>query len=401
MSDIFLSYAREDEERVRPIIEYLEQHFGWEVFWDRRNIPPGEFFHLHIAEKLDTAKCVLVAWSKHSVASGWVLEEAEEGKSRKVLVPLLLDQIKPPLGFRNIQVANLNGWNNDTSHEQLKACVERIASFVPKRGQPDPEMPKVSKAPALRDVLQPQLPENFVLIRGGQFTMGSPEGEANRYDEETQHEVKLSDFAMCKYVVTVGEYREYADAKKIVYDDGEKRDSLPAANVSWHDAVAYCDWLSKKHGGLYRLSTEAEWEYACRAGTTTPFNTGENLTTDQANYNGIYPYRDYPKGEYRRKTLPVDSFEPNGFGLYNMHGNVNEWCGDGYYENYYEECRKQGLVENPQGPETSFPCVVRGGCWNRPAQSCRSAARNARTFTYRSSDVGFRLVFVPQLQGPS
>jgi len=400
MSDIFLSYAREDEERVRPIIEYLEQRFGWEVFWDRRNIPPGEVFHLHIAEKLDTAKCVLVAWSKHSVASGWVLEEAEEGKSRKVLVPLLLDQIKPPLGFRNIQVANLNGWNNDTSHEQLKACVERIASFVPKRGQPDPEMPKVSKAPLLRDVLQAQLPENFVLIRGGQFTMGSPEGEVGRNDSEMQHEVKVGDFAMCRYAVTVGEYLAFASDTGKAYQ-GDRSSRLPAVDVSWDDAVAYCDWLSKRRGGLYRLPTEAEWEYACRAGTTTPFSTGENLTTDQANYNGDYPYRDYPKGEYRGKTVSVDSFEPNGYGLYNMHGNVWEWCGDGYYENYYEECRKQGVVENPQGPTKGSYRVLRGGCWDDSAQYCRSAYRYNSSPGYRTNNVGFRLVFVPQLQGQS
>ncbi len=169
-------------------------------------------------------------------------------------------------------------------------------------------------------------------------------------------------------------------------------------HVSWNDAVAYCQWLSQKCGQYFRLPTEAEWEYACRSGTETPFNTGENLTTEQANYDGNFLYRNNSKGVFRKQTVPVDFFEPNGFGLYNMHGNVWEWCGDCYGSDYYEECRKAGVVSNPQGPETGSNRVLRGGSWYGNAQNCRSAYRNRGNPGSRGDDVGFRLVFVPQIQ---
>jgi len=142
-------------------------------------------------------------------------------------------------------------------------------------------------------------------------------------------------------------------------------------------------------GKTYRLPTEAEWEYACRAGTITPFSTGGNLTTEQANYDGNDPYNNNRKGQYREKTVAVDSFNPNAWGLYNMHGNVYEWCSD-WYGGY-----ESGLAENPAGPTTGSSRVLRGGGWDSYARDCRSAYRNYDTPDYRSYDVGFRLVFVP------
>jgi formylglycine-generating enzyme required for sulfatase activity len=271
---------------------------------------------------------------------------------------------------------------------------------------------------------------NYAFIKGGQFTMGSPKSEADRQTNETQHEVKLSDFYLCQYAVPVADFRRFAeesgyqtDAEKEnfshVWDGKEfkKREGInwrhdvtgnerpeaefnhPVLHVSWNDAVAYCNWLTEKRsGGLFRLPTEAEWEYACRAGTTTPFGTGENLTTDQVNYDGNYPYGNNPKGEYREKTVPVDYFKPNGYGVYNMHGNVWEWCSDRYGEAYYEECRKQGVVENPQGPVVGSYRVLRGGSYNYLAQTCRSAFRGDVCPCIRRNIIGFRLVFVPQFK---
>jgi len=271
-----------------------------------------------------------------------------------------------------------------------------------------------------------KVPLNFVRIPEGEFTMGSPASEIDRSGDETQHQVKVSDFYLCKYAVTLAGFKEFIEASGYRTDaekgdgsyvwDGkswEKRAGInwrfgisggvrpqseenhPVVHVSWNDAVAYCKWISEKTGQQFRLPTEAEWEYACRAGTTTPFHTGDNLTTGEANYNGNYPYNKNPKGEYRENTVPVDSLAPNAWGLYHMHGNVWEWCGDRYGDKYYDECKAKGVVENPVGPETGSIRVLRGGSWGNYAGYCRSANRNSDTPGDRGSDAGFRLAFVP------
>ena len=281
---------------------------------------------------------------------------------------------------------------------------------------------------AVPTILPNQAPQNFVFVKGGEFTMGSPENEVGHQPDETQHQVKVSDFYISKYEVTFAEFKRFiaesgyrTDAEKgdgsWIFDgndvkkvpgvnwrhgvSGKERTKAeanhPVVHVSWNDAIAYCQWLSEKTGKWYRLPTEAEWEYACRAGSRTPFNTGDNLTTAQANYNGNYPYSNNRKGQYRAKTVAVDSFVPNRLGLYNMHGNVWEWCDDVYGEKYYDECKAKGLVENPAGPapETGSGRVLRGGSWYINAEYCRSAFRSNDTPDDRINDVGFRLVFVP------
>ena len=268
---------------------------------------------------------------------------------------------------------------------------------------------------------------NFVLIHGSEFAMGSPETEVDHQIGDIQHQVKVSDFYMGKYEVTVAEFRRFiaesgykTDAEKgdgsYVFDgtnwqkkEGinwrygvsgrirtKSEDNHPVVHVSWNDAVEYCRWLSEKTGKWYRLPTEAEWEYACRAGSRTPFNKGGNIKTAQANYNGNYPYNNNRKGQYRAKTVAVDTFAPNAWGLYNMHGNVWEWCDDVYSEKYYDECKAKGLVENPGGPapEAGSYRVNRGGSWGGAAGYCRSANRGYGTPDYRFSFIGFRLVFV-------
>ena len=231
----------------------------------------------------------------------------------------------------------------------------------------------------------------FVQIRSGEFTMGSPAGEVGHQNDETQHQVKVSDFYMSKYELTVGEFRKFVEATRYSADSRSLigQENHPVVYVSWNDAVAYCEWLSKTTGKRYRLPTEAEWEYACRAGTTTSFNTGINLTTEQANYDGNFPYGGNAKGLYRQKTVPVDSFAPNAFGLYNMHGNVWEWCSD-WYGTY-----PSGTGENPVGPSSGSLRVLRGGSWTYDAESCRSADRYWDAPGGRGGGVGFRLVFVP------
>ena len=261
-------------------------------------------------------------------------------------------------------------------------------------------------------------PANFVLIRGGEFTMGSPEGEVGRGKVETQHQVRVSTFAMSKYAVTVAEFRRFVEASGYQTDAEKQGNSInwrygvyesvrpqseenhPVLYVSWNDAVAYCKWLSTKTGKHFRLPTEAEREYACRAGSRTPFNTGENLTTDQANYDGKYPYNNNPQGVNRKNTFAVYSFAPKAWCLYNMHGNVYEWCSDWYSDTYYDDCKANGTVTNPPGP-ASAPSrlqpvhVIRGGSWYDYAVLCRSAYRDFRTPDSQYDCLGFRLVFVP------
>ncbi|MFN0088031.1 MAG: formylglycine-generating enzyme family protein [Blastocatellia bacterium] len=146
---------------------------------------------------------------------------------------------------------------------------------------------------------------------------------------------------------------------------------------------------------LHRLGTEAEWEYAARAGTETPFAFGENINPEIVNYGGNRPYGEAPEGVYRGRTVPVGSLGvANGFGLYDMHGNVWEWCSDWYDEKYYAKCKKQGTVIDPQGPGAGSYRVVRGGGWFSNAVGCRSAYRNLADPGYRLGDVGLRLVRV-------
>ncbi len=424
-NDIFISYAQEDRQRVEPIVQELEK-LGWCIFWDR-NLRAGHNWPIEISRALDESRCVLVFWSFASVDLNkhhWVREEAETGRKRGVLVPLCIDDVEPPLGFRTIQAETLVDWKQNTSHPKFLQLIEAIASQVPLPG--DLQRRESAVRSPVPPPIQPKVFSDFVLIRGGIFPMGSTTGEVDRFDDETQHQVKVSDFYLCRYTVTVAEFREFIEASRYRTDaekgDGsyvwngnewnkraginwrygisgsernDAEENHPVLHVSWNDAVAYCKWLSATTGEAFRLPTEAEWEYACRAGTTTPFNTGENLLTGQANYDGNYPYKSNQKGVYRENTVSVDSFTPNPWGLFNMHGNIWEWCGDWYAEKYYEECKTKGTVENPSGPVTGSNRVLRGGYWGSYARDCRSAYRNYFTPGHRSTYVGFRLVFVP------
>jgi formylglycine-generating enzyme len=240
---------------------------------------------------------------------------------------------------------------------------------------------------------------DFVLVKGGTFIVGSPSSEAAREKDETQHRVTVRDLYMGKYEVTQREYGEMMGSNPSQF----KGDDLPVENVSWLEAVQYCNARSAREGLTpaysirgqnvswnrkatgYRLPTEAEWEYACRAGTTTPFSTGANITTDQANYYGTYPYENIPRGEYRQKTVPARSFTPNPWGLYNVHGNVWEWCWD-WYGSY-----GSGNQTDPAGATSGTFRVYRGGGWNDFGRHLRSAYRAASPPSNRVGNLGFRL----------
>jgi formylglycine-generating enzyme required for sulfatase activity len=244
------------------------------------------------------------------------------------------------------------------------------------------------------------MPIRMMQIPAGTFQMGSPENELERLPREgPQHEVTVSEFFMSKYPITQAQWRVVATMPQVNRElspdpSNFKGDKRPVEKVSWYDAVEFCDRLTIYTDFQYRLPTEAEWEYACRAGTTTPFHFGETITTDIANYNGTSEkygaYGPGPKGEYREETTPVDQFEgANAFGLHDMHGNVWEWCEDIWHKNY-EGAPTDGSawVEG----ENSNRRILRGGSWLSDPWACRSAYRDDDGPGYRIIDFGFRVV---------
>jgi formylglycine-generating enzyme required for sulfatase activity len=270
------------------------------------------------------------------------------------------------------------------------------------------------------------------LIPAGSFTMGSPEMELDRdLFRETARRVQMSAFYIASKELSIGEFRRFADETGHVttaeadggaraYDEAKDEwvfragaswrnpgfrqgDDHPVVCVSWFDAVQYCNWLSTKEGlkpayaisgqtvnwdrsaDGYRLPTEAEWEYACRAGTTTPFFTGERISTSQANYNGNFPYNYGNKGLFRKATVPSGSLPPNAWGLYDMHGNVWEWCWD------YSSIPNRSPATDPTGDASGTHRINRGGSWASQAKSLRSAIRPGDFPETAGSNMGFRL----------
>ncbi|NEQ40695.1 MAG: SUMF1/EgtB/PvdO family nonheme iron enzyme [Okeania sp. SIO3I5] len=228
----------------------------------------------------------------------------------------------------------------------------------------------------------------MVYIPGGTFLMGSPENEEGRDEEESpQHQVTLQPFYMSKYPITQNQYQAIM-GENPSYFQGKKR---PVESVSWHDATEFCQQLSQKTGNNYRLPSESQWEYACRAGTTTPFYFGETITSELANYNGNYNYGNSPKSQYRQETTDVGSFPPNDFDLYDMHGNVWEWCADDWHKNY-EGAPTDGSAWLENDEKEHYP-LLRGGSWYVDPYSCRSAYRfNNFKRHLRNVNIGFRIV---------
>lgn len=222
---------------------------------------------------------------------------------------------------------------------------------------------------------------DWVDIPAGTFSMGSPPTEPKRNADELQRQVSVNAFQMSKNLVTFAQYDAFCNAtgREKPKDMGWGRGNMPVINVSWHDAVAFAAWMGA------RLPTEAEWEYACRAGTNTPFYTGTCINTNEANFNGNYPYDNCREGVHREKTTQVGSFTPNPFGLHDMHGNVWQWCSD-WYDDYIP-----GAQNNPTGPLNGTDKVYRGGSWGSFAEDCRSAYRFDAPPTYKSSLIGFRI----------
>lgn len=402
MSDIFISYAREDLNKVRKLASVLQSK-GWDVFWDR-SIPTGQRFRTYIAAKLNEAKCVVVAWFQTSIESDWVLDEAGDGLERNVLVPVLLERVKPPHGFRQVQTEDLSTWDGSQDFPAFQKLLHDIegvlggsqpgSSSVSKGTSPE-QTPRTGLQPrgdqqgsplqpgtVFRDTLKDgsQGPE-MVIVPAGSFKMGDVQGLGND-NEKPVHTVQIpKPFAMGRYQVTFEEYDRFAQAtrRELPNDNKWGRDRRPVIYVSWNGAMQYAKWLSEHTGTRYRLPTEAEWEYAARSGGKDETWAG----TSQEPELGAFAWYNANSGD---KTQPVGSKKPNALGLYDMAGNVWEWVQDSWHDDY------KGAPTNGAAWEdkTVGQRVIRGGPWNGRPELLRSSFRNNAGLA--NFNIGFRLV---------
>ena len=330
-----------------------------------------------------------------------------EGERNSIYTKHLLNALRdmPSLSLTDLLIDVRKAVKEDTGGEQVPwEAISLTERFAFAEGEPTPEpTKKPTRKPTPRPscwesetpgatCAEPTTGMEFVYVPGGCFQMGSNDGDS---DEKPVHEVCLNGFWMGKYEVTQAQW-EIIMKNNPSYFKGANR---PVETVSWHDAQAF---LKKLNGnpshsplnqggqrGVFRLPSEAEWEYACRAGTTMPFYFGETISTDQANYDGDYTYGNGKKGQYRQQTTDVGSFPPNDFGLYDMHGNVWEWVADTYHENY-KGAPNDGSIWGKIGDGKTK--VLRGGSWNRDPGNCRSAIRLWHGPDSRFNSIGARVV---------
>ena len=397
MCDVFISYAHEDRCRAKKLSNILEFE-GFDVWYDEQ-LRVGERLRETIGEKIDTAKRVIVLWSRHSIDSHWVLGEASSALEQGKLIPLLVEEVDPPLDFRDIHTADFASWDGSHSYQGI------TDQLLPALKQPDmihPESPgtmivelpfsklddpDMGPGTIFRDWMQnASRGPKMVVIPHGQFIMGSSPEEAERQPEESpQHQITIPrNFAMGVYPVTFQDYMVFAEAEKIPLpsDQGWGQGTRPVINVSWNDAIEYCNWLSNVTGRVYRLPSETEWEYAARGNTKTRFSWGDDIGIRNAHCDGCDPDHEL------ERTLPVGSFSPNPFGLYDIHGNVFEWCQDRWHANY---C---GIPEDGSAWMSSSENkrVIRGGSWIDHPKHLRSANRYSCDLNYKDDYLGFRVV---------
>jgi formylglycine-generating enzyme required for sulfatase activity len=258
-----------------------------------------------------------------------------------------------------------------------------------------------NRAKVFHQPLEPNLSLEMVYVPSGILRMGSPRTEVGHdQNESPMHWVALSPFFMGKFPITQTQWRAIAALPKVNKSlepnpsefQGANR---PVENISWYDAVEFCERLTIKTGINYRLPTEAEWEYACRAGTKSPFCFGETMTSEIANYDGTYPYGFGAKGKYRQQTTDVGSFEAaNNYGIYDLHGQVMEWCADPWHDNYLKAPNDGKCWQEEESEPKSYR-VLRGGSWFNVAGRCRAASRHRYDADIWLNHVGFRVTLTP------
>ncbi len=440
-TDVFVSYKSEDRAAVEPLVRALESE-GFSVWWDR-TLVPGEQFSKVIRDSLDASSCIVVAWTKLSINSHWVQDEASVGRDRNILVPVSLDGSTPPLGFRQLHTAVLSDWNgggDDPRIQRLLAGVHRLVRQP--AGSPSLVEAKTGRStrprtrwiaaaslaaavvaavvaylaiPPLRTFVNSLVAHNsvptrpvpvernfsdcpvgcprMIVVPTGSFEMGSQDGEPQRgNDEGPVRKVTIrKTFAAAQFPATFEEWdfchAQGGCAGVLPSDNNWGRGRNPVINVSWEDAKSYIDWLSKLTGQKYRLLTEAEREYITRAGTNTPFWWGDNITPAQANYDGTKGYIDEKTGLFRKQTLTVNTFDANPWGFYQVSGNTWDWVEDCYHDSYDQ-------APTDSSAWLTGDCTrrgLRGGSWGSQPRNVRSAARWKQPIDTREPYYGFRV----------
>jgi formylglycine-generating enzyme required for sulfatase activity len=410
---VFLSHASEDKETfARPLYERLIDE-NYRVWYDEQEIEWGDKLDRKITEGLKKSQYGMVVISPKYFAKHkeWTFMEFNNILESDKILPIL-HGIEWPQIQRNHpkEYERIKNWVAISSGKGIEYIVQQtqrklgvpIKRFEFKTAEISTNLlstvTKTKSAEYFTQNLRNGVTLEMVSIPGGTFKMGSPENEEGyRSSQSPQHEVTVPPFFMGKYPVTQQQWRVVAALEKVNIDLKSdpsyfKGDNLPVECVSWNDAQEFCARLFRMANKTYRLPTEAEWEYACRGGTTTPFYCGETISTDLANYDGNYIYGQGQKGEYREKTTKVGIFPANPFGLYDMCGNVWEWCEDGWHENYIN-----APIDGSAWTSLSSIQVLRGGSWINFPRGCRSASRYNGDRDVRVcilSNIGFRVVCV-------
>ena len=396
--DVFLCHNSQDKPEVIKIARQLQQQ-GFKPWLDIWELPPGVSWQERLEEQIEQIKSAAVfvgnsgfgPWQKREMRA-FLSEFVERGIP---VIPVLLEDApkkpKLPIFLRSLTWVDFR--HNESN--PMGRLVWGITQVKPDNFYPPQSSVTESKFQSFTENLGNGIELEMIAIPGGHFLMGSPEGEG--YDsEKPQHEVTIKSFYMGKFPITQAQYQQVMEQNPSRFKDRQR----PVECVSWDSAKEFCQRLSKLTQNKYVLPSEAEWEYACRARTNTPYHFGETITNKLANYRrnikkatSVEKFLTNAFGLYNTdisQTNSVGKFSPNAFGLYDIHGNVWEWCEDDWHDNY-ENAPTEGEAWLSRKITAK---VVRGGSWLNDSWNCRSACRNNFTRDYRYGHIGFRVVCI-------
>ena len=414
MSDIFISYKREEYPFARQLADTLERQ-GLSTWWDPQ-LRAGEYFDDVIEAALVKAQCVVVLWSARAVKSRFVKDEATYALNESKLVPALIEDARLPFRFATLHTIQLFGWDGSEDDPSFQSLLKNIRAVLERKAgqerlEPDPiariereiietraEIDEPAGAPRESDLITPGSEFGDTLSDGsnGPLLVALPAGRFNMGDtghssECPVHEVTLKPgLAFGKYPVLFQEYDHFASItdRQIPDDMGWGRSQRPVINVSWHDAVAYANWLSEQTGNVYRLPSEAEWEFAARAGTDSIYWWGDNLDAlkPMLKRRSLISFTRL----FHQRTTKVGEMPKNPFGLHDMLGNVFEWVGDCWHHDY-NGAPTDGSPWLDTGNGDCALRVMRGGAWDMDKRYLRCAARHKYHPALKYSHVGFRV----------